>query len=45
VGDLDALEFIPPLTFAIALAAWTAAAAGMVASWLPSRARRPVPPD
>ncbi len=43
--DLDALAFLPPLTFAVALAAWTAAAAGMVASWLPSRARRPAPPN
>ena len=43
--DLDALAFIPPLTFAIALAACAAAAAGMVESWLPSRVRRAAPPN
>jgi tellurite resistance protein TehA-like permease len=38
--DLDALGFLPPLTLGIALVAWAATAAGMVAGWVrPSRAR------
>jgi tellurite resistance protein TehA-like permease len=33
--ELTALGWLPPLTFAIALVAWTATAAGLAATWLP----------